>query len=163
MNTSLIIVCSIMVCVIFSPYFLFNMSKNSHKSQIKNVLLKNNLKIAQSETWASFYIGIDEIQKKLIFLIFKGKEVEEQIIDIKNVKECQIVEKRKFFKIKDKQDSVLEHLNLHLNLNNRQVLDLVFFDTNLNYKEDFELKRIEKWKFIITSLITQERNAKKAA
>ncbi|WP_143312429.1 hypothetical protein [Cellulophaga tyrosinoxydans] len=127
------------------------------------MLLKNNLKIAQSETWASFYIGIDEIQKKLIFLIFKGKEVEEQIIDIKNVKECQIVEKRKFFKIKDKQDSVLEHLNLHLNLNNGEVLDLVFFDTNLNYKEDFELKRIEKWKFIITSLITQERNAKKAA
>tara|TARA_R110000868_G_C10792251_1_gene756402 strand:+ start:40 stop:459 length:420 start_codon:yes stop_codon:yes gene_type:complete len=139
------------------------MSKNSHKSQIKDVLLKNNLKIAQSETWASFYIGIDEIQKKLIFLNFKGKEVEEQIIDIKNVKECQIVEKRKFFKIKDKQDSVLEHLNLHLNLNNGEVLDLVFFDTNLNYKEDFELKRIEKWKFIITSLITQERNAKKAA
>jgi len=152
-----------MVCVILSPYFLFNMSKNSHKSLIKSAILKHNLKISQTESWACYYIGIDEFQKKLIFLNFKGKEVQEQIIDIKNVKDCQIIEKRKFFKIKDKQDSVLEHLNLHLNLNNRQVLDLVFFDTNLNYKEDFELKRIEKWKFIITSLITQERNAKKAA
>jgi len=152
-----------MVCVILSPYFLFNMSKNSHKSLIKSAILKHNLKISQTESWACYYIGIDEFQKKLIFLNFKGKEVQEQIIDIKNVKDCQIIEKRKFFKIKDKQDSVLEHLHLLFSLKEGEVLELVFYDSSLNYNEDFELKRIEKWKFLLTSIITQERSSKKAA
>lgn len=165
MNTSLIIVCLIMVCVIFLPFFLFNRSGKAkqNKAIIKGVISKNNLKISQEETWGNSYIGLDDNQKKLMFLKFLDTNVIELLFDINTIKECTINEQRKFYKVKDKKESLLEKLDFKVSLKSGETIALNFFDTNLNYKEDFELKRIEKWKFLITQLITAKNSDKKVA
>ena len=165
MNNSLLILCLIMVVLIFAPFVLFNISGKTKKSKtkLKEIMSKNNLIITQEETWGNSYIGLDQNQKKIVLLKFSDSEINEQLFDISKIKECAILEKRKQLISKDKKESVLEKLDLRILLRGGETVDFNFFDTNLNYKEDFELKRIQKWKSQIVELITKEKSTQKVA
>ncbi|WP_158975711.1 hypothetical protein [Cellulophaga sp. L1A9] len=167
MDTSVLIMCLILVGIIFIPFFLFNISGKSTSKKVKEaaqaVSAKNQLNISQSELWGNSYIGIDENERKLLFLKFSEKEMYERMVVISAIKECTILEQRKFFKVKDKKDSHLEKLDLKITLKSGKHFELNFYDETLNYSEDFEVKRIEKWKLLIHQLITTENNVKQVA
>lgn len=157
--------CLVMVLVIFAPFVLFNSSSKAKKdkTKLKDILAKHNLKIDRSEAWGNSYVGIDENQKKIIFLKFSDLETNEQLLDSYKIRECTIVENRKNLNLKDKKESLLEKLSLKVLFNNGDTTDLVFYDAALNYKEDFELKRIQNWKSQIGDLITKKVATKKVA
>ncbi|ADV49520.1 hypothetical protein I2486_11205 [Cellulophaga sp. E16_2] len=167
MDTSVITICLVLVGIIFIPFFLFNMSGKSTSKKVeeaaKALNTKNQLTISQSELWGNAYIGIDENKQKLVFLKFSEKETYERVVAISSVKDCMILEQRKFFKVKNKKDSHLEKLDLKITLKSGQYFELNFYDETLNYSEDFEVKRIEKWKMLINQLITLESNVKQVA
>lgn len=160
METSFLTICLILVGLIFIPFFLFNVSGKSNLKKVKEtakaVSIANHLVISQNEIWGNSYIGIDEKQQKILFLKLTAGEAKEQIISIPLVKECVILEQRKFFKVKDKKDSHLEKLDLKITLQAGSPYLLNFYDENLNFSEDFEAKRIAKWRLLISQLITNE-------
>ncbi|MEH6405782.1 MAG: hypothetical protein V7767_00730 [Leeuwenhoekiella sp.] len=159
MNTQYIIICLVIVGSICIPYFLFIVGGKSNvkniDSKIKDELAKNNLNISESEKWRTSYIAIDEIQKKALF--FKSTEPENTIhlMDLNLIKGFEIIEKRRAIKIKDKNDMVLEHLELKVLLVNGEILFLKFYDDIQDQYEDYEMRRIEKWKAILVKTIVK--------
>ena len=154
-----------MVFVIFAPFVLFNRAGKAKKSKtkLKEIISKNSLKITKEETWGNSFIGLDQNLKKIIFLKFSELDVKEQLIDISTIKDCSVIEKRKNLNVKDKKESLLEILNLRILFKNGETTDLNFFDAELNYREDFELKRAINWKSQIVELISIENPIKKVA
>ena len=167
MDTSFITICLVLVGIIFIPFFLFNMSGKSDSKKVKEAAkalsTKNKLTISQSELWGNSYIGIDEIEHKIVFLKFSENEIYERVVAISSIKDCMILEQRKFFKVKNKKDSHLEKLDLKITLKSGQPFELNFYDETLNYSEDFEVKRIEKWKSLLNQFLTVDEKAKQVA
>ncbi|MFI8603150.1 hypothetical protein ACIGCP_01730 [Cellulophaga baltica] len=167
MDTSFITICLVLVGIIFIPFFLFNMSGKSDSKKVKEAAkalsTKNKLTISQSELWGNSYIGIDEKEQKIVFLKFSENEIYERVVAISSIKDCMILEQRKFFKVKNKKDSHLEKLDLKLTLKSGQSFELNFYDETLNYSEDFEVKRIEKWKALINQFLTVDEKVKQVA
>ncbi|WP_152594392.1 hypothetical protein [Cellulophaga sp. E6(2014)] len=167
MDTSFMTICLVLVGIIFIPFFLFNMSGKSASKKVKEAAkalsTKNKLTISQSELWGNSYIGIDEKEQKIVFLKFSENEIYERVVAISSIKDCMILEQRKFFKVKNKKDSHLEKLDLKITLKSGQPFELNFYDETLNYSEDFEVKRIEKWKSLINQFLTVDEKAKQVA
>ncbi|WFO17960.1 hypothetical protein M601_010440 [Cellulophaga baltica 4] len=167
MDTSFITICLVLVGIIFIPFFLFNMSGKSASKKVKEAAkalsTKNKLTISQSELWGNSYIGIDEKEQKIVFLKFSENEIYERVVAISSIKDCMILEQRKFFKVKNNKDSHLEKLDLKITLKSGQPFELNFYDETLNYSEDFEVKRIEKWKSLINQFLTVDEKAKQVA
>jgi len=167
MDTSFITICLVLVGIIFIPFFLFNMSGKSASKKVKEAAkalsTKNKLTISQSELWGNSYIGIDEKEQKIVFLKFSENEIYERVVAISSIKDCMILEQRKFFKVKNKKDSHLEKLDLKITLKSGQSFELNFYDEKLNYSEDFEVKRVQKWKSLINQFLTIDEKAKQVA
>lgn len=167
MDTSFIIVSLILVGSVFIPFFLFNTAGLSERKiieeKIKQVIAKKNLNIAKSENWGDTYIGLDTIQKKIIFLKIGISDCLEQLLEVDTFKGCQILEKRKAIKRNEKKEMLLEKLDLEILLKNGDNIFLNFYNSNEDRKEDFELKRIETWKAILLEQIATISLLKKVA
>ncbi len=167
MDTSLTIVSLLLVGSVFLPFFLLSTLGKKEtkklKAEIKAVKTKNNLKVSQEEFWGDNYMGIDPNQKKLIFFKSSGLEKNWHLLDLNKLKGCKVIEKRKVIKIKNKRDSLLERLDLELLFKNGDVLLLPFFDAAESHSEDFENRRIEKWKAIIFNQISTASLSQKVA
>ncbi len=166
MDTSFIAVCLILVGIVSIPFFLFNAAGQSErkkiKAKIKQVIVKNGLNISESENWGLRYLGIDTVQRKVLFLKSMQSEDIIQLLDLNTIKACQIAEKRKAIRTKDRKELMLEKLDLEILLKNGDNLFLSFYDMNDDQMEDLELPRIEKWKAILighTSRVTDEKKA----
>jgi len=166
MDTSLVIMFLIVMGSIFIPYFFFTSAGQSEgkkiETKIKQAISENNLTISESESWCGRYLGIDTIQRKVLFLKIAQSENQIHLLDLNTIKECKILERRKVLKIKDKKEKTLENLDLEVTLNNRDILLLNFYDDQ-DLKENFELRRIEKWKSIVIDLTLVMPLVKKTA
>jgi hypothetical protein len=173
METPFIIVCLILVALVFIPYLLFITAGKSEndkmKTKIKDVIANNNLNISTYDKWGLRYLGIDTVQRKLVFLknsfAIDGNPSEElvQLIDIDAIKSCNILELRKPIKIGDRKEVILEKLDLEILLKNDEKLILSFYHMDEEQMEDWELRRVEKWKAILMELSSNTAGLKKAA
>lgn len=167
MHISIVLVSAILVISVFAPFFLFNAVGKGEmkkiKAQSKAAVTKHNLKVTQEETWGSTYIGIDAVQKKLLFLKVAEAEVYERIFDLNNIKGCRILEQRKVFKPKEHRDSILEKLDLEVTINSTESVALNFYDAEQKYKENFEHLRAEKWKAIVLGQLSSTVVGRKVA
>lgn len=167
MDISLVIVSLTLVGSVFVPYYFFILAGNSETKKIrakyKAAIAKNNLNISQEETWGNSYIAIDTDQKKLFFMKIYETESIEQLVDLNKIKETKIIEIKKSIKTKNGVKDLLEKLDLEIFFVNGERIILNFYDSNQIYSEDFELKRIEKWKAIVFSHIKTVNSGKRAA
>jgi hypothetical protein len=172
MDTSFVIVCLILVALVFIPYLLFIASgkreNKKMKAKIKHVIANNNLNISTSENWGLRYLGIDTVQRKLVFLksvVLEDMPSEDlvQLLDLDAIKSCNIVELRKPIKIGDRKEVILEKLDLEILLKNGAHLILSFYHIDDEQMEDWELQRIEKWKATLMELSLKTVDLKKAA
>jgi len=172
MDTSFVIVCLTLVALVFIPYFLFIAAGKSEskkmKAKINHVIVSNNLNISTSETWGHRYLGIDTVQRKLVFL--KSIDIEDQpsedlvqLLDLDTIKSCHIAELRKPIKIGERKEVVLEKLELEILLKNGTNLILPFYHMDDEQMEDWELQRIEKWKAVLMEQSSKTVDLKKAA
>ncbi|MEH6408622.1 MAG: hypothetical protein V7767_15200 [Leeuwenhoekiella sp.] len=153
MNTSYILICLVVVASICIPYLLFTMGgkrdvKNINTT-IKNEISQNNLTISASEKWRNTYLGIDKMQRKALFLKISKIENTVQLLDLNEIRGFEIVEKRRELKIKDRKDMLLEQLDLKVNFLNSEIILLRFYDEIQDQYEDYELRRIDKWKAML--------------
>jgi hypothetical protein len=132
-------------------------------AKIKQVIVKNNLNISESEFWSCRYLGIDTIQRKVLFLDISETESLEQQLDLNNVKGFQILENKKVLTINDKKEILLERLDLEVTFKNSERILLNFYDADQEPRQDFELQRIEKWKTILNGYIPTMPLIKKVA
>ena len=167
MEIPMIIVSLILVGSVFVPFYLFNAAGQNEckrlKTKMQQIITKNSLTINESEIWGITHIGIDSVQKKLLFLKIYPTENSIQLLDLCTVKEFQIVEKRKVVKTGNRKERVLELLDLQVFLKTGDVLMLNFYDLVEDQGEDFELRRIEKWKAILNGHLLYSPLKKKAA
>tara|TARA_R110002167_G_scaffold84156_1_gene228727 strand:- start:805 stop:1257 length:453 start_codon:yes stop_codon:yes gene_type:complete len=149
------------------PFFLFNAlgkkDEKKRKALYKATIAKYNLNIEQQEIWGNRFIGIDAKQNKLLFVKILPSGSTEQLLDLSPLKGCQVLEKRKVVKTKHKKDSHLEQMDLELLFKNSAPVILNFYDEEENFGENFELKRVEKWKVIVLDSIVRSHTGKAAA
>ncbi len=167
MNIFYIVVCVILVGCLILPFFLFNASGTSDQkkmsNEIKQVVAEHHLKISEKDQWGNSYLGLDIHQKKLVFLKTTTSESLLQVIDLNTISNCQLIEKRKLLKIRNKKELILEKLDLEFLCWNGESITLNFYDENDGRMEDYEQARAEKWKTLINGCILKIPIEKKVA
>lgn len=167
MEIPMIIVNLILMGSVFLPYYLFIAEglkeRKKLKTKINQTIINNGLNINESEIWGITYIGMDEFRQKLLFLKIHQSETSIQLLDLGTVKEFQIIEKRKVIRTGNRKERLLEKLDLQIFLKTGDVLMLNFYDLFEDQGEDFELRRIEKWKAILNGHLLYSPLKKKAA
>lgn len=169
MDIPFIITCLILLSFTFVPvYILNNMGRKKGKSNIaktKLLIKERGLVINQTESWGDYYIGIDTTNKKLVFINHKTEvtAMTEQLVDLTQISTCNIVENRKAKKINGRNESVLEKLDLEIQFKDGKNLLIPFYDARNNQMENWEMKRIEKWKALVTENVLAPALIKKAA
>ncbi len=165
MNISFLMVCLVVLGSICIPYFLLNFSEHKEKSnkqvKIKNAIKEYNLNISQSDIWGNMYIGFDANQQKVLILKISSAETFEHLLELDLIYKCEIVEKRKTIKISNKQEHLLERLDLDILFKNKDHLLLNFYDRGQMIPENFELQRIKKWRTILSGTKTSNILEKK--
>ena len=160
MDTRTVAIFIIIMLVIFLPFVILNnIGKNVKRKlykQFNSIAVKNELNINEKEFWANSYIGMDSAKKRLLFLnTDEGRFEDGEMVDLNTIKECNVVTSIKSINTKLKKENVLLKVALEIYyLDNRMPMkSLNFYDHNLPYNEDFELKRAEKWEKLIKDQI----------
>ena len=167
MKFSIPFVVALVTVSIFLPYlwFIFIEKKEAikRKNYFKDILKNQNLKLTQEETWNNNFIGLDELQKKIIFMKLETGSIP-VIIDLNDIKVCHIIKTEKEYKKDKKPLKTLEKVDLELiYFSKNPYLILNFFDTNEEFSENLEMARAEKWHLLITNNILKKDNYKRAA
>jgi hypothetical protein len=168
MNTSLLIISIILVSSVFLPFFLIDRSGKSaaghRKKQFKLAIAKNHLALSEQEIWGNSFIGIDQQQKKLLFMKVGNENQLEKLIDLNNIRDCKIITEYKKSTVKNHKEMLLLKLDLEVrDLKGTAVDVLNFFDIDGPYKEDYEMNRAEKWKGLINAHVVKLQSPVKAA
>ncbi|MGB5274366.1 MAG: hypothetical protein WBN39_09965 [Flavobacteriaceae bacterium] len=168
MNTSLLIISVILVSSVFLPFFLIDRTGKSaaghRKKQIKMAIAKDHLALTEQEIWGNSFIGIDQQQKKLLFMKVEDKDQLEKLIDLNNIKDCKITTAHKKSTVKNHKEMLLLKLDLEIHsLKGNSIEILNFYDIDGPYKEDYEMIRAEKWKAIINAHVVKLQSPVRAA
>ncbi|MEZ4801741.1 MAG: hypothetical protein R2797_03140 [Gelidibacter sp.] len=136
-------------------WFTYIGKKSSIKSKktIKDLIKGENLKFAEKEFWNHNFIGIDKEKQVLLFVKIKSPENEIVRVDLNNVKSCVIHKNTRDIKREKKLESELQQMNLELQFYSKPSVTLNLYDIEDRLSEDFEMKRAEKWKQLITDNI----------
>lgn len=169
MNLELVIISLILVASVFVPFFIIDFSGKSGIKQMRKLFkleqVKCNLKLTEQENWGNTFIGIDSVQKKMLFMKFVEAEPTVYLIDLSRIQSCEVESKVEIIKTKIKKESILQKLNLKITsigANNFEDI-LNFYDAEGIYGEDFEMARAEKWKAIVKKNMSAMSAGKKAA
>ncbi|MET6991279.1 hypothetical protein [Sediminicola arcticus] len=169
MDLELVIISLILVASVFVPFFIIDFSGKSGIKQMRNLFkleqVKYNLKVTEQENWGNTFIGIDRVQKKMLFMKFLEAEPTIHLIDLGKIQSCEIESKVEIIKTKIKKDSILQQLNLKITSPGTNSFEgiLNFYDAEGIYGEDFEMARAEKWKTIVKEHMSTMSAGKKAA
>lgn len=164
MSTTIIV--TLLFCILPYLWFIFLGKTNTKKTAklFKDAIKKENLSFSVKEQWHSNLIGIDKSGSFLLFLKLNSPAEDFLKIDLSEVQSCQInVKSREFIKEK-KRETVLQSLDLELTfLTERDPILLNFYDNNIDFQENFELKRAEKWKVLIEQITSKPHSIISAA
>lgn len=168
METSFIIISAILVALISVPFLLINSLGKSDtrklRSYFKKIALKHNLTPTAKEGWGNSFIGIDNSQKKMIFLKMQETEVQEEIVNIYLAKGCEVRETKDVIRTNHTREAILTRVDLIISFGHgRESLVLNFYDRESGYQEDYEHARAERWKKIITEALALKTIPKRAA
>ena len=155
METSMTLVDTILVALIFLPLVLLgrwgNKSKRKLQREFRAIAKKYGLNIVEMEVWANANIGWDSDKNNLLFVRSEKDCLTKELIDMNLVADCQVHTSTKTIrKQKPGQDSLLQ-VDLQISFSgNRQPMKLLnFYDHNRMYSEDFEILRAKKWSKLI--------------
>lgn len=162
METGMIMIAVVLFTVILVPTLVLiqNTKKQSKKlfNGLNAVVAQKNGVLSQHTEQYNFALGIDKTHKTLYF--FKKSEETEtsQIIDLTDIKSCEIVSKTRRIK-KDKGfDEMLETIHLEfISKKSIEVVQLELYNEAESLLTD-ELAIAENWKKIVQGVLS-ERNS----
>lgn len=154
MKPDIITISLIMISCVFLPFFLLfilTYLENSRLSKkFRGEAAKYNLKIDQKEKWNQSILGIDPVQKKLLFVQKRNNIFSVELIDLLQVKDSKLipvsVQSRKY----RKQGSLLMRIDLQFTFSPDQGPKLLnLYDSRLNLYKEMELSHAAKWNDLI--------------
>lgn len=167
MNTSLILISTLLVLSVFLPFllFIYNSAKNTKSIKYQaNELIKNkDITYNAKETWRKNFIAISNASNIITSIQF-GADTSQIIIDINlnDVKACNII--KNYSQGTNKSPS-LHNLGLEFiyKASGKPHTPIPFFDIDEDLTEDFELQRIEKWHELIKNALNNTNTMKMAS
>lgn len=169
MNTSMILVSTLLVLCTVIPFVILNKSGKGDlkimSNEIKKLMVQSQLKFDLKESWGNSFIGLDSNNRRLIFSkVFDGVVALENI-DLKEVSNAKIIKKTQVVKSNNRKETVLEKLDLEIGFidHEKEVKTLNFYDINSIYMEDYELVRAEKWNTAVNNILKRDFKTAKVA
>ncbi len=161
MKISMTVMSLFVILIVTIPYIWFiRIGKNEtkKKERIFDKLIKQEqLTLTSNEMWNNSIIGIDETKKTMLFVKLKDAQKDFFIINLNDVKSCQINKVTRDFKKDKKMEFELQTLDLELSfISKKPNLVLNFFDMNDSFSQDFEMQRAEKWVTLVRQNIPKQ-------
>lgn len=147
------------VSLVFVPYLLFIIigQKEARKlsSKFKEEVKKNNLQINERENWNQNILGLDVSKQKLLFVQKRNEEFCIELIDLNSVKLSRLAVESKEIVVNEKKENLLQTITLEfLGYNLQEKQEVCLYDFELNFSQDFEMRRAEKWNKLINSCLS---------
>jgi hypothetical protein len=126
---------------------------------------KHSLTLTEKENWADCFIGIDPIENAVLFIKTSLDANHATVIQLADVKHCNVIKKIKPIKNKGKTENLLDRVALEFIYfgNNKLNTTLEFYHSDGDYREDFEMKRAEKWHTLVNKQLAALRSPAKVA
>lgn len=168
MNLEMIAVNIAVVSLVFIPYVVFIIigQKEARKisSRFKEEARRHSLNISEKENWNKNILGLDPSNQKLLFVQKHDEEFLVKLIDLSLVKASRLAVDSREMVINEKKENVLQKINLELlSINMQSNQEICLYDSELNFSQDFELRRAEKWNKLINSCLSSKPVFQKVA
>lgn len=164
MKISFTLLVILVISTIVVPFLIFILKgiNSNAKKEIYQLINQNNFKYDVKAIWNNKFIGISEDKNTLTYIHIKEENKQFTNIKLSHFKTCDIVANYKIDKNKVNQ---LKQLDLKLTYNTPDKKDLIirFFDANETFMENYEMRRIEYWKTLISNNLNHALINKKAA
>lgn len=158
MKIDILIVHFALVAAVAIPFILFILASARQRKGLKLKFNKEakdlNLKLDQVDRWNSNIIGIDKTLQKILFVQRRINETSVQVIDLKNVKSSLLLHQTGTVKINKKNEEILQKVQLELSMYNGDTQIVSFFDYDVTYYQDYEMKNAGNWNQIINKSIS---------
>lgn len=170
MDLGIIITGVILTLVFVLPIMLIAKSSKSGDNQSLKVLndlaAVNNCKISQFETSKHKIIGMDEDNLKVFFIRKNPDGIKEKVINLAEIKKCQVISSNKMIKHKEGSYKVIDRVELAFTYNDINRKNSILDCYNANYDNfiiNGEFQLAEKWEKIINNILNKESQKIKKA
>lgn len=157
MKIDIIFVHFAVVAAVAIPYILFILAAARQRKHLKLRFNREakalDLKLDRVDRWNSNIIGIDKSRQKVLFVQRKREEIAVQLIDLKSIKSSLLLHQTGTVKINKKNEDILQKVELELSMYNGDKQMISFYDCDMTYYQDYEMKNAEKWSQIIQEAI----------
>lgn len=157
MKIDILIVHFAVVAAVAIPYILFVLAAARQRKHLRLRFDKEakdlDLKCDQVDRWNSNIIGIDKTRQKILFVQRRREEISVQVIDLKTVKSSLLLHQTGTVKINKKNEEILQKVEVELSMYNGDKQIVSFFDYDVTYYQDYEMKNAGKWSQIINESI----------
>ena len=158
MKIDIIFVHFAVVAAVAIPYILFILAAAIPRKHLKTKFNEEakilDLKFDRIDRWNSNIIGIDITRQKVLFIQRKREEISVHLIDLKTIKSSLLTHQTATIKINKKNEEILQKVDLELSMYNGDKRIISFFDCDITYYQDYEMKNAEEWSKIINEFIS---------
>lgn len=168
MSITMGIISLLLTVVIFGPFFLAaTMGKSgtrAMKRQFRQTVKDLDLKLAPSEQWANFLIGIDSQKNVLLYINASGQGQTVQRLALQGLQDCRVVAQERTYRTKNLREEVLERMELELRFGQKkEPVRLLFYQKSDAYGEHLERQRAERWRDRVLSVAAPRTPIRAAA
>lgn len=168
MKLDFILVAAILVVLVFLPFVLLPLLRNSDLKKLtkkfseeeKNHHLNTKLK----DNWNHNYIGLDLTDKKLLFVQRFEEDFVVEVIDLKLINSCKPFIEEINSQKQGKSGNSLRRVNLEFTFKNSQLRKSInLFDYDLHVTQDMETMHAVKWADLINQQLNSQSSLKQTA
>jgi len=159
MNITTLIIGLVLALIFLVPVlFLVRASaraKKKYLTEIMDLAAKNGSNIAEHDHWNNSAIGMDKDHRKVFYINRTTNNERTLIIDLSEVKQCQVVNKSKNAGKKANYTPIVERLGLVFNYINKDKPDtwLDFYNSDFDSTiPEKEFKLAEKWSGLVSNV-----------
>ncbi len=168
MNIELMLVSAILVVLIFIPFVLLPLLRNSDRKKLEKKFREEeknyNINTQLKENWNQNYIGLDLTEKKLLFIQKSEEEFVVELIDLKLVNSCTSNIEELTIQKEGKTESLLRRVNLEFSFRNSGLKKSInLFDYDLHFTQDLEVKHAGNWAALINQQLSSQSVLKRTA
>lgn len=168
MKPDIITISLIMISCVILPIFLLPVISYFNKRKLLQKFVleakKHKLTVEQKEFWNLSILGIDPVQKKLLFVQKRNDLFSVELVDLLTVKESKLIpvliRSRKY----RQKGSLLSRIDLQLTFVTNQSSKLLnLYDSRLNIYKELEFSHAEKWNCLIQKYLPVNHFLQKTA
>ncbi|WP_156879191.1 hypothetical protein [Salinimicrobium xinjiangense] len=158
MKLDILIIDIALVALIVIPYILFILIGRREHNNLKNKFLNeakyHQLRCEEVDTWNKNMMGLDKVRQKILLVQRRQTEFVTVLIELTEVKSCQILREVQTLKIDKRTEDILQRIHLQLILFNGSEKSVSLYNCDDTYYQEYELLHAERWNSSINALIS---------